>query len=90
MGADRVKYIWTLKNSTARPATHYGIELWAFGNYDLGESLALMMGFLEPDPDRPGSNSHRRSQHHLFAHGQQYPGQLGRLALRYRARRYHE
>ena len=49
MGADRVKYIWTLKNST-----HYGIELWAFGNYDLGESLALMMGFLEPDPDRPG------------------------------------
>ena len=54
MGADRVKYIWTLKASTARPDTHYTIETWAFGEYDLGESLALIMGFLEPDPNHPG------------------------------------
>ena len=50
----RTRYIWTLKDSTVRPTTHYSIELWAFANYDLGESLALMMGFLEPDPDHPG------------------------------------
>ena len=54
MGADRVKYIWTLKDSPSRPSTHYAIELWAEGDYDLGESLALMMGFLEFDPLQPG------------------------------------
>lgn len=53
MGAYRVKYIWTVKNSTTCPDSHYSIEMWAFGNYDLGESLALIMGFLEPDPNHP-------------------------------------
>ena len=54
MGADKVKYIWTLKGSPTRPTTHYAIEMWAEGYYDLGESLALFMGFLELDPTRPG------------------------------------
>ena len=54
MGADKVKYIWTLMDSPTRPTTHYAIEMWAEGYYDLGESLALFMGFLEPDPTRPG------------------------------------
>ena len=54
MGADKVKYIWTLQDSPTRPTTHYAIEMWAEGYYDLGESLALFMGFLEPDPNRPG------------------------------------
>ena len=61
MGADRVKYIWTTKNSTAHPDTHYTIETWAFGEYDLGESLAFIIGFLEPDPDHP-------SQTHIVDH----------------------
>ena len=51
MGADRVKYVWTLKDSPSRPSTQYAIDMWAEGRYDLGESLALMMGFLEIDPD---------------------------------------
>ena len=54
MGADEVKYIWTPQDSPTRPATHYTIKMWAEGYYDLGESLALFMGFLEPDPTRPG------------------------------------
>ena len=54
MGADKVKYIWTLQDSPTRPTTHYAIEMWAEGYYDLEESLALFMGFLEPDPARPG------------------------------------
>ena len=54
MGADKVKYIWTLKDSPTRPTTHYAIEMWSHGYYDLGESLALWIGFLEPDPHRPG------------------------------------
>jgi len=54
MRADKVKYIWTLKDSPPRPTTHYAIEMWAEGYYDLGESLALFMGFLELDPTRPG------------------------------------
>ena len=54
MGADRVKYIWTFKKSVAKPMTHYAIDLWSEGIYDLGESLALFMGFLEFDPDHPG------------------------------------
>lgn len=54
MGADRVKYIWTLKDSPSKPSTHYAIDLWSEGIYDLGESLALFMGFLELDPDHPG------------------------------------
>ena len=48
------KYIWTLKDSPTRPTTHYAIEMWSHAYYDLGESLALFMGFLEPDPTRPG------------------------------------
>ena len=51
MGADRVKYIWMLKDS---PFTHYAINLWAEGQYDLGELLALMVGFLEFNPLQPG------------------------------------
>ena len=54
MERDKIKYIWTLKDSPSRPTTHYAIEMWAEGFYDLGESLALWMGFLEPDPNRPG------------------------------------
>lgn len=54
MGADRVKYIWTFKESVAKPVTHYAIDLWSEGMYDLGESLALFMGFLEFDPAHPG------------------------------------
>ena len=54
MGADQVKYVWTLLDSPTRPTTHYAIDMWAEGYYDLGESLALFMGFLEPDPTRPG------------------------------------
>lgn len=54
MGADRVKYVWTLIESSSRPSTHYALDLWAQGRYDLGESLALLMGFIEVDPDNPG------------------------------------
>ena len=47
MGADKVKYIWTLKASPSKPSTHYAIDLWAEGSYDMGESLVLFIGFLE-------------------------------------------
>ena len=50
---DRIKYIWTIKDSPSRPSTHYAIDLWDEGQYDLRESLALMMGFLEFDPLQP-------------------------------------
>lgn len=62
MGANRVKYVWTLEESPSRPSTHYAIDLWAQGQYDLGESLALFMGFLELDPD--GSGRTRIAPHH--------------------------
>ncbi|KAL9958865.1 hypothetical protein ACROYT_G035937 [Oculina patagonica] len=55
MGSHRVKYVWALKDSPHRPRTHYAIDLWAEGQYDLGESLALLMGFLEMDPDHRGA-----------------------------------
>lgn len=54
MGADKVMYIWSLKARPSKPRTHYAIDLWSEGTYDLGESLALFMGFLELDPNRPG------------------------------------
>ena len=50
----RGDYIWLSRASPSRPKTHYSLHLWAQGQYNLGESLALLMGFLEPDPDRPG------------------------------------
>ena len=54
MGAGYVKYIWTLTTSPSKPARSYAINMWAEAIYDLGESLALFMGFLEFDPSRPG------------------------------------
>lgn len=54
MGADKVMYIWTLKASPSKPRTHYAIDLWSEGTYDLSESLPLFMGFLELDPSRAG------------------------------------
>ena len=81
MGADKVKYIWTLMDSPTRPTTHYAIEMWAEGYYDLGESLALFMGFLEPDPNRPG-------QTHIVAHNTVYAdtgaGTQGNWAIAFR------
>lgn len=53
VGARWTSEVWTVKRSVARPGTHYALELWAQGSYDFGESLALFMGFLEPDPNRP-------------------------------------
>ena len=53
MGADHGQYIWTINRSLAHPST-YAIDFWASAVYDLGESLALFMGFLELDPTRPG------------------------------------
>ena len=53
MGADCVQYVWILKPSLAKPSANYAIDLWAEGIYDLGESLALFMGFLEFDPIHP-------------------------------------
>ena len=46
--------VWDIWPSLTRPSTHYTLALSAVSEYDLGESLALMMGFLEPNPDRPG------------------------------------
>ena len=40
MGGDNVKYIWTLKPGPSKPSTHYAIDLWAEGIYDMGKSLA--------------------------------------------------
>ena len=39
MDGDNVKYIWTLKPGPSNPSTHYAIDLWAEGIYDMGESL---------------------------------------------------
>ena len=46
MGANKVKFIWTLKPSPTKPSTHYTIDLWSEDIYDLGKTLALFMGFL--------------------------------------------
>ena len=53
MGADHGQYIWTINRSLTHSNT-YAINLWALAVYDLGESFALFMGFLELDPTRPG------------------------------------
>ena len=45
---------WNILRSPIRPSTHYSLRLSAESEYNLGESLAVMMGFLEPDPNRPG------------------------------------
>ena len=57
MGADHVKYIWTLTASPSQPAyaCYYTINMWTEAVYDLGESLAN----LERSAGRP-SNSERR------------------------------
>lgn len=49
MGVDKVVDIWTLTTSPSKPSTHYAIDLWAIDVYEIAESLALFMGFLEPD-----------------------------------------
>lgn len=53
VGADRTGDVWAIKSSKVLPHTHYGLEVWAQGAYDIGESLAMVMGFLERDPDHP-------------------------------------
>ena len=54
IGADKVKYIWTLKLSPSKPDRYYAIDVWAELIYDMAESLALFMGFLKRDPNRLG------------------------------------
>ena len=67
MGANKVMYIWTLKPSRSKPRTHYAIDLWSEGIYDMGESLALYMGFLEHYPNRPGETR-------IMSHNNQWAG----------------
>lgn len=54
MGADNVKYIWTLTASPTQAGRYYAINMWAKAVCDLGETLALFMGFLEFNPSWPG------------------------------------
>ena len=36
-------------DKSQQPSIHYAIDLWAIDVYEIAESLALFMGFLEPD-----------------------------------------
>ena len=56
--------VWDIWPSLTSPSTHYTLALSAVSEYDLGESLALMTGFLEPDPNRPGQT--RMVPHNLM------------------------
>ena len=52
LGSAQLRYTWSFYQSSTEPSL-YSIQVWGQASYDIGESLALIMGFLEVDPANP-------------------------------------